>query len=184
PPGTGALVLGPNITLADLAPLSEGATASDAPDVVQRWALPERYEAGTPNAPGIAALGAALEWLAAERLATVTARLQRSVERLRRGLETIAGVRLLSPADPEQRVPVVSCVVRGWRPIDFAQALERHYGVVTGAGVHGALEACRSVGVAPHGTVRFSPGWNTDDEEIDRVVVAVAELARSPSRAD
>jgi|DewCreStandDraft_2_1066082.scaffolds.fasta_scaffold00001_323 selenocysteine lyase/cysteine desulfurase len=184
PPGTGVLVLGPRVDPSELAPLREGATARDAPDITQLWSLPERYEAGTPNAVGIVALGAALEWLVQEGFTTLSARLRRLTDRLVAGLETIPGVRLLSPSDPQRRVAVISCLVSGWRPVDLASVLEKTYGIVVGAGLHGASEACRTLGAYPHGTVRLSPGWCTTEEDIDRVILAVAELARTPSRAD
>ncbi len=184
PPGTGVLVLGPRVDPSELAPLREGATACDIPDVTPFWSLPERYEAGTPNAVGISALGAALEWLIQEQVAALSVRLRRLTERLVAGLETIPGVQILSPVDLPQRVAVVSCLVSGWRPVDLANVLEKAYGIVVGAGLHGASEACRTLGAYPHGTIRLSPGWCTSEEEIDRVILALAELARKPTRTD
>jgi len=182
PPGTGALLLGPRVEPSDLAPLREGATASDCPEAAQPWSLPERYEAGTANTVGIAALGAALDWRACLGAETLQKRLQQLTDRLARGLAQIPGVEVLGRMS--ERVPLVSCVVQGWRPDSFRAMLERTYGILCGAGLHGAPEACRALGAFPHGTVRFAPGWSTSEEEVDRVIEAVAELARTPGRAD
>ncbi len=181
PPGTGALLLGPRVEPSDLVPLREGATASEFPEVFQPWALPERYESGTLNTVGIAALGAALDWRACQG-AALWGRLQALTERLVRGLERIPGVTVVGQAT--QRAPLVSVVVEGWRASDVGERLERGYGILCSTGLHGAADACRSLGAFPHGTVRFSPGWRTTEEDVDRVLEAVAELARTPGRAD
>jgi len=182
PPGTGVLLLGPRVELSELTPLREGATASEYPEIIQPWSLPERYEAGTLNTPGIAALGAALEWRACLGPEMLHERLRQLTDRLASGLARIPGVEIVGQAS--ERVPLVSCVVQGWRPADFSAMLERGYGILCGAGLHGAAEACRALGAFPHGTVRFSPGWSTSEEDVDRLLVAVAELVRAPGRAD
>ncbi|MCX7624170.1 MAG: aminotransferase class V-fold PLP-dependent enzyme [Thermomicrobium sp.] len=184
PPGTGALLLGPRLELSELTPLREGATASELAEGTRPWSLPERYEAGTPNSVGIAALGAALEWRAAVGPEALAERLQQLTFRLLRGLARIPGVELLGGCEHAGRVPIVSCLVQGWRPQELSDALERCYGILCAAGFHGAADACRALGAFPYGTVRLSPGWSTSEEDVDRVVEAIAELARQPGRVD
>jgi len=99
--------------------------------------------------------------------------------RLIEGLRAIPGVRVLSPSDPERRVAVVSITVDGWEPADFGAALDDAFQIACRTGLHCAPEACQALGAFPGGTVRFSPGFFTTAEEIDRTIEAVRELAKA-----
>ncbi len=184
PPGTGALVLSSRVDPSDLAPLREGRTVSDGPDDVQPWTLPERYEAGTINTVGFAALGSALTFLEEQQVPRLAQRLRRLTSRLIDGLGAIPGVRIFGPPDTASRVPIVSCTIAGWNPQDAREILERTFGILCSAGLHGAPGACRTIGAFPLGTVRFSPGWCTTEDEVDRAIEAVTRIAQAPSRDD
>ena len=92
-------------------------------------------------------------------------------------LRSIPHVRLAGPWDLEDRVGVVSL---DFETVDNAEAsfrLEQDYGIMTRCGLHCAPAAHRTLGTFPQGTVRFSFGWYTTEEEIDAAVRAVAEIA-------
>jgi cysteine desulfurase/selenocysteine lyase len=180
PPGTGALVIGPRVDPSELSPLREGSTGVNSERDVQPQELPYRYEAGMLNTVGIAALGAALDFLNQVGIDRVAAHQRALTDRLVRGLRGIPGVRVLSPDDPDRRVAVVSFVVEGWNPADLGAVLDQTYGIACRAGLHCAPDACRALGVFPQGTVRFSPGFFTTEQEIDQAIAAVHELARTP----
>ena len=65
PSGIGALILSPAFAKR-LEPLIVGGTGSDSHTELQPHYLPDRFESGTPNLPGIYGLHAALEALLAE----------------------------------------------------------------------------------------------------------------------
>ena len=78
----------------------------------------------------------------------------------------------------EQRVAVVSITIAGYDPQEVAATLDAAFGVQVRAGLHCAAGMHRALGtLAAGGTVRFSPGAMTTDEEIRAAVAAVAELA-------
>lgn len=139
--------------------------------------LPDRFEAGTLNLPGILGLGAALRFLEETGLAAIrerelTARLLRGLLPLEEeGLLTIAGKR-----GTEGRVAVVSITTPGRDPADVADRLSRDYGVETRVGLHCAPAAHKTLGTYPTGAIRFSPGFFTKDGEIDEAVAALGEV--------
>jgi selenocysteine lyase/cysteine desulfurase len=61
----------------------------------------------------------------------------------------------------------------------LASRLDREHGVLTRAGLHCAPEAHRIIGSDETGAVRFSIGWNTTEQQIDRAIDAVAQVTGS-----
>ena len=177
PPGTGGLFIGGRVDTARLRSVREGGTGGNSEEDVQPAELPDRYEAGTVNTVGIAALGAALDFILHNGVEAIGAHERALTTRLIEGLRAIDGVRVFAPREPRQRVAVVSLTVDGWEPADFGVALDEAFGIACRTGLHCAPGACRALGVGPQGTIRMSPGFFTTVEEIDQAIEAVNELA-------
>lgn len=172
PQGTGGLWVREGL---DLPPLLAGGTGSDSWAETMPMAMPDRLEAGTQNAPGIAGLLAGVEWVRERRVAVLHARAAGLKARLWNGLSAIPGVRVHSPAAPGG-VAIVLITVDGVDPAEMALRLDREHGVLVRAGLHCAPETHALLGTAEHGAVRFSPGWATEEDDVDRAVAAVAAL--------
>jgi cysteine desulfurase family protein len=174
PMGTGGLYIGENL---DIEPLKEGGTGSDSSNQHQPAALPDRFEAGTLNGPGIAGLGAAVHYIIEERIESIRERETALVNRLESGLEKIEGVRVHSRAENCERIALTSITIDGMESQRVAFELDRRFGVCVRAGLHCAPEAHKSIGTFPGGTIRFSPGPFTTEAEIDTTIEAVGEIA-------
>lgn len=174
PPGTGALYVREGIQLTTL---TEGGTGSQSELDEQPERMPEGFEAGTLNSAGIAALGAAVEWIQTTGLEAIREREEALVARLWSGLSEIEGVRLYGPPPGPERVSVVSFNLDGWEPTDAAAVLDESFDIQCRPGLHCAPWAHRSLGTYPSGTVRFSPGYFNTPEEIDASIEAVRQLA-------
>lgn len=170
PQGTGGLWVGPGV---DLAPLLTGGTGGDSMSREMPSSLPDRLEAGTVNAPGIAGLAAACEYLIEEGVETIQGRESRLKARLREGLESIPSIRVLSPPAPDG-IAVVTVVCDRLDPATLADRLDREFGVATRSGLHCAPEVHRLLGTVGTGALRFSLGWATTGEEVDYALEAVA----------
>lgn len=160
----------------DVAPLLRGGTGGDSAPLEMPDAYPDHLEAGTQNAPGIAGLVAALEWL-----------LDSGVDRLRRRemelrsmlidrLQRVSGVRICSPTHGNA-VGIVTLVMTGWDPGRMANVLEQRFGVQGRAGLHCAPEAHGVIGTLDTGAFRLSIGWDTSAEDIGRAADAIRELS-------
>lgn len=182
PTGTGGLILGSRVSTDDLATVREGGTGGNSEEDVQPRELPTRYEAGTLNTVGIAALGAALDVVVEAGVDSIYEQEKAITTRLVDGLAEIPGVRVLSPEDADRRAAVVSFTVDGWEPADLGAALDSTFEIACRTGLHCAPGACEALGAFPYGTVRFSPGFYTTADEIDQAVNAVSELARAALR--
>jgi len=176
PTGTGGLWVRPGV---ELAPLVRGGTGSRSEQDRQPDFMPDALEAGTQNTHGLAGLAAGVEFLLEKGVENVLRHERRLTGLFMEGLSAVAGVRMYGPADPERRGALVSVNLDGWSPSDLARELDRHYGIMTRAGLHCAPWAHRTIGTFPAGTVRFSFGWFNTEDEVGRVLAALAELSRS-----
>jgi cysteine desulfurase family protein len=177
PLGTGILYVRPGVE-EHLASLRQGGTGSRSEEDRQPEELPDKYESGNLNAPGILGLGAAVDWLHQCGLEAVRRHERELCGRLIEGLRDIAGIQLYGPCDPSRQVGVVSLTVPNLDPQETAAALDAACRIQVRSGLHCAPLMHRALGtLSAGGTVRLSLGpFNTSDE-IDAAVVAVKEIA-------
>ena len=177
PQGIGGVVWRPDF--ADLVmPLIEGGTGSFSHEEIQPKKLPDKFEAGTPNLPGIAGLQAALLWSNDEGRGKLAERANSLGERLMRGLTCIDEVVLYGPMNMNGRLPVFAFNVRGMDNAKLALDLYERWGIETRPGLHCAPRAHMTLGTFPEGALRVSVGpFNTKDD-IDVLLDALSTLVR------
>lgn len=173
PQGIGALLLD-DAFAQKLSPVITGGTGSASHTEIQPPFLPDRFESGTANIPGIYGLDAAMAFIEKTGLDTLRAHELSLTERFLEGLRDIPRIRLAGPAGTDGRVGVISL---DFSPMDnalAAQTLEAEYGILTRCGLHCAPAAHRTLGSFPQGTVRFSLGYANTGEDVDRALDAIA----------
>ena len=173
PHGTGLLALREGV---DPEPLILGGTGSASESVRQPELLPDRYESGTVNLPGIAGLLAGIEHIARQR-EDIHRRESALNERLRRQLAGIPGLRILGD-DSAPRVAITSVVSEGGDSAALADALDAT-GVAVRGGLHCAPAMHSYLGTMRSGAVRFSPGPYTTERDVDDAAALVARLMRT-----
>ena len=173
PHGTGLLALREGV---DPEPLILGGTGSASESVRQPELLPDRYESGTVNLPGIAGLLAGIEYIARQR-EDIHRRESALNERLRRQLAGIPGLRILGD-DSAPRVAITSVVPEGGDSAALADALDAT-GVAVRGGLHCAPAMHSYLGTMRSGAVRFSPGPYTTERDVDDAAALVARLMRT-----
>lgn len=161
----------------EVRPLLAGGTGSQSHLETMPDFLPDRFEAGTLNLPGIFGLRAALAYLEAEGIETLRRRAMERTEQLLEGLGGIRGVRVAGLPGVAGRCAVVSLDFQDRDNAEAAYELESRYGVLSRCGLHCAPRAHRTLGTYPQGTVRLTPGHATTAAEIDRALEAVAAVA-------
>jgi cysteine desulfurase family protein len=175
PQGTGGLYVSERV---DLQPLKEGGTGSESNNPQQPACYPDRMESGTLNLPGIAGLNQSVRYVLRRGVAAIARHEARLTQRLLKGLVNIKGVTVYGPGVGVERAPVVSFNIHGMDPVYVATELERRADMACRPGWHCAGLAHRTLGTAETGTVRLSPGPFTRTAEIEKVLAAVAEVAR------
>ena len=176
PQGIGALLLRPDFEKT-LEPLVSGGTGSvsDSEDIPLY--LPDRFEPGTPNLPGIYGWEAALAYLESVTVEAAAAHDRALSERFLIGLRDMPGVALIGPDTAEGRVGVFSLDFPGKDNAEITARLEEDFGILTRCGLHCAPSAHRTLGTFPRGTVRLSLGWFNTEDDIDRALQAVKAVS-------
>ena len=137
--------------------------------------LPDRFEAGTLNLPGIFGLHAALGWLERTGIDAVRQREQQLLERLLSQLDGLPDLRLLGPRDPAQRTAVAALDFPGRDNGEVAFQLDQA-GIMVRCGLHCAPNAHRVLGSYPQGAVRLSAGWYNTPQEMDYTAQVIKRL--------
>jgi len=176
PPGTGGLYIRPGLE-GELVPLIRGGTGSESESDDMPSFLPDRFESGTRNGPGLAGLGTAARFLLARGVASIRAHEVELTLRLLDGLARIPGVTWYGPADPAARLATVPITVEGMAPGEAAHELDRRFGICVRSGLHCAPQAHRTIGTFPAGALRLALGWASTEGDVAAALSAVAELA-------
>ena len=175
PQGIGGFLLQPDMVPL-LQPLIAGGTGSISHEEQMPSFMPDRFEAGTMNLPGIMGLHAALCWLERETIDAVRSHELELTERFLSGALDIPCLRVVGRRDISVRAGVVSVVPENADPALVADALGREYGIMVRVGLHCAPNAHKTLGTFPTGTIRFSFGrWNTP-QQVDTALSALREL--------
>ena len=172
PQGTGGLYIRPGLRLH---PLREGGTGSASDSTLQPEELPERYESGTLNLPGIAGLGAGVGYVAG-RLSQIMMHERELTGALLEGLSAIPGAVIYSPREEAARAGIVSFNLGDFSSSRLADALAERGFAVRG-GLHCAPLAHRFLGTLRRGAVRASVGHANTFEEVEAFVAALKGIS-------
>lgn len=155
-----------------------GGTGSQSDSLLQPESLPDKYESGTMNLPGIIGLHAALDFLEKTGIDVIHEKKMGLTKYFLERLKEIPEVRIVGRKDMENRVAVVSL---DFQTVDNAVAafeLEQEYGIMTRVGLHCAPVAHQSLHTFPQGTVRFAFGMSNTTEEIDCCVEGIERIVK------
>ena len=177
PSGIGALLLSAEFAKG-LTPILTGGTGSASHTEIQPGYMPDKFESGTPNLPGIYGLQAAVDFILEAGVETLRAHETALTGDFLARLRDVPGIRLAGPWELEDRVGVISVDFQAVDNAEAAFRLEQDYGILTRCGLHCAPSAHKTLGTFPQGTVRFSPGYFTTKAEIDAAAHAIAEIAK------
>lgn len=175
PQGIGGMLLSERLA-ETLEPVIAGGTGSYSQELEMPERLPDRFEAGTLNLPGIVGLAAALDWLqenlesGEHRLESIYAhKIQLTAYFLERLQELELPIRILGPREAERQVGVVALDIRPQDAAELATWLD-DFQILTRVGLHCAPLAHETVGTYPQGAIRFSFGYANTPAEIDQAL--------------
>lgn len=173
PQGTGGIYIAPGL---DMEPLLHGGTGSQSENSDQPTVRPDRYEAGTQNAVGIAGLLAGLRKIKELGPENIHQQEWLLTQMLMEGLSVVPGIKMLGPGIGGSRSGIVSFTIEGQDSAMIAHRLDREYNIAVRAGMHCTPLAHQSVDTLKSGAVRVSVGVSSTENDIQRMLVAMKEL--------
>jgi len=173
-PGSGGLYLKPGL---EIKPLKVGSTGVRSDHFYQPEESPARYEAGTPNLPGIIAMRAGLEYIFKIGRQEIHRQKVGHVRALRRELAHMPQVVLYGREDSEAELLCFN--LEGMMPDAVGYMLEHAFGIQVRSGLHCAPLIHRALYSYPHGSVRLSPSRFTTEAELDAAVRAIRQICEA-----
>lgn len=149
-----------------LTPLIHGGTGIESSSHDNPTQSPDRYEAGTPNMLGIAALHASTKWILEQGVAKIFSQEQLHRQKLLSVLEKYDFLHIFNEAPAS--VGIVSCY-SNYLPCGDISQIFNDNGIVTRSGLQCAPLAHEFAGTTNGGTVRLSVGYFTTDEELEHL---------------
>ena len=177
PQGIGGFLVSEKLNK-NMQPLIAGGTGSQSDSFLMPENLPDKYESGTMNLPGIIGLHAALDYLEKTGIEAIHKKTMILTEHFLNQVEEIPNVRIVGRKDTENRVAVVSLDFLDGDNAVAAFELEQEYGIMTRVGLHCAPAAHKSLRTFPQGTVRFAFGAENTKEEIESCVKGIKRIAQ------
>lgn len=179
PKGTGGFLVSQELA-EQMEPLISGGTGSvshteEIPDF-----MPDRFESGTPNLPGIYGLHEALLYLKTHSLQAINEKelslTGYFLEQLQALDDTGRHIRIIGKKDLTDRNAVVSIQTPEIDMSQVAWQLDNEYGVMTRVGLHCAPNAHKTLGTYPAGTIRFSFGPENTKNELDFAIQGLKKI--------
>ena len=184
PQGLGVMILGRGIRPA---PLIFGGTGADSFASAMPESLPERYEAGTLNTPGIAGLGAGMDYLESYNIDNLHADAMRLAGLFYQGAVAIPGLTVYGDAPGRvcgAGIPVVSLNVADRGSGEVADTLWQRAEIAVRPGAHCAPLVHEALNTVAQGMVRFSFSHRNTEQEVIRALSELKELAEEGERRD
>lgn len=177
PLGTGLLYVAPGREQ-DLMPLRQGGTGSRSELDTQPDLMPDRFESGNHNAPGLVGLDAAFGFILDEGVEGLRNHELQLAGLLHQKLLEIPSLTVYSSDDRTRHTGVVSVTSELYTSDELATLLSQHFGIDTRAGLHCAPGIHRRLRtIERQGTVRFSIGFSTTSADIDAAVDALQQVS-------
>ena len=151
----------------------EGGTGSLSESETQPNYMPDKFESGTLNIPGIYGLNASLKYLNNVGLKYIEDKEKELCNLFIQDVLSIKGAEIAGIKGVEGRTSTVSINFKDLDNSEIAFLLDREFGVMTRVGLHCAPSAHKTLNTFPSGTVRFSFGHFNTIEEVKYAIESI-----------
>lgn len=165
PTGISGFVMDPAI---ELPTVIFGGTGFESANQNMPQSLPERYEMGTMNISGIAGLNAALKWGLNQGIETIWQKEQEHRSKLIALLQEYWFVKIVGNYPGCSYVGIVSCLIEGISSDSAGEIFDR-CGIAVRTGLQCAPLAHQFADTHPAGTIRFSVGYFTSEDDFEEL---------------
>ncbi|WMW22113.1 cysteine desulfurase [Methanolobus mangrovi] len=151
--------------------LGGGMVSSVTPDSYKMEPSPARFEAGTPNIPGVIGLGRAVQYVKELGVGSIG---KHEISLAKETALRLGELDAVEVYGPKNRAGVVSFNVVGMNSHDVAMILDQTHNICVRSGYHCAMPGIDHLGVK--GTVRASFALYNTVEEVETLVKTVSDI--------
>lgn len=155
----------------DLKPFIYGGTGIESINKEMPKDVPDRFGAGSHNISAFAGLLTALFELKNDNLAAILSKEMKTRVQLIESLKKFSNIKVYG-SSTQNAVGIVSCTFEGYTPDEIGSVLDR-FNICVRTGLHCAPRGHKLMGTSPAGTVRFSIGKYTNDEDFEALEKAL-----------
>lgn len=177
PQGVGGLILDSSFS-DKLRTLKEGGTGSFSEYELQPETLPDKFESGTLNIPGIIGLNAAIKYINRIGINYIYEYEKQLTELFLEKILNINGIKLSGMKHSSGRTSVFSIDFPSLDNGEVAFRLDNEFGIMTRVGFHCAPSAHKTLGTYPRGSVRFSFGHFNTNKDIEYVANCINKILK------
>ena len=178
PQGIGGIILTKEMAQT-LTPLIAGGTGSFSHLETLPTHMPDAFESGTLNLPGIIGLNEGLAYIESQGMENIHNHELVLTQSFLEGLQSIDVVNIVGKQNIQDRTAVVSITIDGMDPANIAYELESTYHIMTRVGLHCAPRAHQTLRTYPEGTVRFSFGYANTHKDVESALSALNTIVKS-----
>ncbi len=168
PQGIGGFILTDNLN-DNCKHIISGGTGSLSHSLIQPDFLPDKFESGTLNMPGIIGLSNSIDFINNEGLTTISEKVRFLRKNLYNGLKNINNINVYGGDNNDLTTSCISINYKDVDPSEFSYYLDLD-GIKTRSGLHCASLAHKSINTFPSGTVRLSLSYFNNIDEVNYVL--------------
>lgn len=178
PQGIGGIILTKEMAQT-LIPLIAGGTGSFSHLETMPTHMPDAFESGTLNLPGIIGLNQGLSYIESQGMENIHNHELALTQAFLEGLQSIDGINIVGKQNIQDRTAVVSITIDSMDPASIAYELESTYHIMTRVGLHCAPRAHQTLGTYPEGTVRFSFGYANTLKDVEAALSSLHTIVKN-----
>ncbi|MGH4121439.1 MAG: aminotransferase class V-fold PLP-dependent enzyme [Clostridium sp.] len=177
PQGIGGFLIDDNLNK-QCTTFIEGGTGSLSSSIIQPDFLPDKFESGTLNGPGVAGLLEGINFINTRGLDSIRQHEEYLCENFINGLLNINSIEIYGCTDISKRTAAISINSTKIDNSELGFILDTEYGITTRTGLHCAPLAHETIGTYPTGTLRFGIGPFNDIKDINYTLNSLNSIIR------
>ena len=174
PQGIGGFIIDDNLNKNCLSIL-QGGTGSLSYSLEQPDFLPDKFECGTHNLPGIVGLSESIKFINSIGLNEINEHNKYLLKHLLNGLMNISGLKVYGDTSGDNSTTCVSINSDSLDASELGYLLENE-GIKTRCGLHCSPLAHKTIGTYPNGTVRLSLSYFTTKADIEYTLKSINKI--------
>lgn len=171
PQGTGALIINKNVALKEL---KYGGTGSQSHSLEQPQFLPDKFESGTLNTPGIVGLNSGLKFIEDEGINNIRIKEKTLVDFLLGEFECMPFIECYGTNSKDSSA-IISINIEGMESSEVGKLLNKK-DIYVRTGYHCAPLVHKVIGTEKRGTVRISPGYFNTLDEMKQLLIELKKI--------